>query len=46
MWLVFIYKSGGNPYIAKTEKEQKRILKKYKDNFIKLDTRTYLIQDI
>lgn len=30
MWFVFMYQSGGNPYIAKTEKERDRILRKYK----------------
>lgn len=28
-WVLFKYENGGNPYIAKTEKEMKRILKKY-----------------
>ena len=27
---VFKFKSGANPYIAKTEKETERLLKKYK----------------
>lgn len=30
MWFVFMYQSGGNPYIAKTKKECDRILRKYK----------------
>lgn len=28
---IFNFKSGSNPYIAKTEKEKERILKKYKN---------------
>ena len=29
--VIFNYKSGSNPYIAKTKKEKNKILKKYKD---------------
>lgn len=31
---IFNFKSGSNPYIAKTEKEKERILKKYKNHEI------------
>lgn len=31
-WIIIKYKSGANPYIVKTEKEFKRIMRKYKDN--------------
>lgn len=45
-WVIFKYKSGGNPYIAKTEKEKQRILKKYKNNVEQVNNRTFLINDI
>lgn len=32
--VIFNYKSGANPYISKTEKETKRMLKKYKNKII------------
>lgn len=32
--VIFNYKSGANPYIAKTEKETERMLKKYKNKII------------
>lgn len=45
---VFKYKSGTNPYIAKTEKETERLLKKYKGRITKQITRftdIYIIDD-
>ena len=47
--VIFNYKSGANPYIAKTEKEAKRILKKYKNKIISeqqgLFCKYYTIED-
>lgn len=44
-WCEFLYKSGTNPYITKTEKETKRILKKYKGKIEQIKTNIYLIDD-
>lgn len=41
---IFNFKSGANPYIAKTEKEKKRILKKY--NNCEITKRRGLFMDI
>lgn len=46
-WIIFEYKSGSNPYIAKTEKEKNRILNKYKNNVVEqISNRKFLINDI
>lgn len=42
----FEYKSGANPYIAKTEKERDRILRKYKNKVTKKDDKSFVIDDI
>ncbi len=47
-WIHFEYTSGCNPYIAFTEKEKKRILRKYRKQGIKvtmIDTDFYVIDD-
>jgi hypothetical protein len=44
-WYHFEYKSGANPYIAKTEKERDRILRKYKNRVTKKDENTFVIDD-
>lgn len=41
----FEYKSGANPYIAKTEKERDRILRKYKNKVTKKDDKSFVIDD-
>ena len=43
MWNLFRFENGSNPYITKTEKEFKRIMKKYKNKIIKTGDATYLI---
>lgn len=43
-WTLFRYEDGGNPYIAKTEKEKNRILKKYGTRAIRLDNGNYFIK--
>lgn len=43
-WTLFKYQNGGNPYIAKTEKEKNRILNKYKENIEKIGENTYFIK--
>lgn len=45
-WAHFEYKSGANPYIAKTEKEKQRILKKYKDKVKEVKPNFYKIDDM
>lgn len=45
MWTHFSYENGGNPYIAKTENEAKRIKNKYKDKCIKIKEGFYLIKE-
>lgn len=42
----FEYKSGANPYIAKTEKERDRLLRKYKDKVKKVDDTSFVIDDV
>lgn len=42
----FQYKSGANPYIAKTDREKNRIIKKYKDKVKELKKGFYEIDDI
>ena len=44
-WATFEYKSGGNPYIAKTEKEKQRILNKYKGKVKETKKGFYEIDD-
>lgn len=44
-WCLFKYENGGNPYIAKTEKEKNRILRKYKGNIEKIDENNYFIKE-
>jgi hypothetical protein len=41
----FEYKSGANPYIAKTEKERDRILRKYKNKVTKKNDKFFVIDD-
>lgn len=41
----FEYKSGANPYIAKTEKERDRILRKYKNKVTKKNDKSFVIDD-
>lgn len=45
-WYHFEYKSGANPYIAKTEKERDRLLRKYKDKVKKVDDTSFVIDDV
>ena len=45
-WCLFRYESGANPYIAKTKKEKEKIIKKYKNNVVKIDNTNYFINDI
>lgn len=45
-WYHFSYLSGGNPYIAKDEKERDRILKKYKGRVEEVKPGFYEIDDI
>jgi hypothetical protein len=44
-WTTFVFKSGGNPYIAKTEKEKQRILNKYKGKVKETKKGFYEIDD-
>lgn len=44
-WTQFIYTSGANPYIAKTDKEKNRMLKKYKNKVIQVGESTYVVDD-
>ena len=44
-WYQFEYKSGANPYIAKTEKERDKILKKYGKKVTKIKDGFYEIDD-
>lgn len=44
-WTFFHFASGSNPYIAKTEKEKERILKKYNCLFIEEEKNNYFILD-
>ena len=44
-WVLFRYENGGNPYIAKTEKEVKRMLNKYKNNIRKVSDTYYYIYE-
>lgn len=43
-WIILKYKNGGNPYIIKTEKELKRIKKKYNNKLIKQDEKHYFVE--
>ena len=45
MWTLFKYENGGNPYIAMSEKETKRILRKYGKRAIKKATGFYYIME-
>ena len=45
MWTLFKYENGGNPYIAMSEKETKRILRKYWKRAIKKATGFYYIME-
>lgn len=46
-WVQFSFKSGANPYIAKTEKEANRIIKKYgKKNIKKIKDGFFEIDDV
>jgi hypothetical protein len=45
-WTLFRYEDGSNPYIAKTEKEKNRILKKYGTRAVKIDNDNYFIKNI
>ena len=51
-WTLFEYTSGGNPYIAKTEKERDRIIRKYGRMGIEVEDvswsglRHYIIHDM
>ena len=48
MYYHFSYTSGGNPYIAKTEKERDRIIKKHTragDKVTEIKTGFYIIDD-
>lgn len=44
-WTLFHFASGGNPYIAKTKKENKRILTKYNCLFIEEEKNKYFVLD-
>lgn len=44
-WTHFSFESGANPYIAKTDKEAKRIIKKYGDKVKKVNDNKYIIDD-
>lgn len=43
-WILFQFEDGSNPYIAKTKKEQDRMLKKYDDRLKQLSDTTYLVK--
>ena len=43
-WVQFTYEDGGNPYVAKTEREKNRLLRKYKGRIEKLSDMTYLVK--
>lgn len=45
-WIIIKYKSGANPYIVKTEKEFKRIMRKYKNNIQHEHDEFYVVNDI
>lgn len=45
MWVLFEYENGGNPYIAKTEEEKDRILKKYKGKVVQVSDIRYFITE-
>lgn len=45
MWVLFKYEDKSNPYIAKTDKEVKRIMNKYKGRIEKIDDDVYYIKD-
>lgn len=44
-WYIFEYESGANPYIAKSEKERDRILRKYRDRVKDEGDNTYFVYD-
>lgn len=44
-WTLFVYENGANPYITKTEKETKRILKKYNGRIQKIKNNYYYIKE-
>jgi hypothetical protein len=44
-WTLFVYQNGSNPYIAKTEEEKNRILKKYKGKVEKIEENRYLVKE-
>ena len=43
-WILFKYEDGSNPYIAKTEKEAKRMMDKYKNRIEKIKNDCYFIR--
>lgn len=45
-WILFRFESGSNPYIAKTEKEAKKIFWKYKGKIEKIKKDIYFIYDL
>lgn len=45
MWTLFKYENGGNPYVAMSEKETKRILRKYGKRAIKKADDFYYIME-
>ena len=44
IWILFKYENGSNPYIAKTEKEAKKIISKYKNRIEKISNNFYYIK--
>ena len=44
-WFTFKFKSGSNPYIAKTEEERDRIVKKYKGKVKEIKDGFYEVED-
>lgn len=45
MWYVFEFEHGGNPYIAKTNEEKDRILKRYKGKVVQLSDKKYFVKE-
>lgn len=44
-WTVFEFEHGGNPYVAKTNEERNRILKKYKGKVVQVSDIRYLVKE-
>lgn len=44
-WTLFRYEHGGNPYVAKTEEEKQKILKKYIGKVVQLSDREYFVKE-